>query len=731
MIHTLFSREELERITALPEVLNAHERLVSEPSVSFTIPASDLVKQRLSEQFHIDLSSLSTLPCRWIKGDTPAHVDKGQRSFENTYLVYLTDGEGEFRVGEESYPIVAGAGYTFPEGLRHEVTGTNGTARLLLGPMSEAGFAVGAPGTSLSFPGGTIVYIRQGALDIEYSDDQITWNTIDSTGPITVTNTDTSLGFLKVYFTTDITLNSNNNVFVLNSEYIQIGNESLDTDGSRPIITVTVANYDGLIRNGASGSNGYNNIRVYNLVIDGTGGSLQAGAGWFGQQYFGKGTTNNFILNCSSSGDINAIGLDGGGGILGDYAENVTLVGCSSSGTIAGNLAGGIVGAQVNSVVLQSCWSTGTMSGDGTGGIVGANSPNATIQNCYSEGDMTGNNTGGIMGANAGGDDSVTISNCYSRGNMTGANTGGICGSIGPDSGISTVSITNCYSAGNVANSIGSLNGGICGALLPSSSGLTSGAIIITISNCYTSGSFNYPSGYMIGNNDVITGTNVPSPPPSYQYILTNNFSDSSGNSGWTSANANTALTGTPSPTVGTTWVATVPNQPYELFNMGYTPYSTANISGTSLVRIASSTITAGTSSAAAILSGKSYTILQISGGDSDSYSTITMNSTTGAITTTTNTVPGTYTLSVRNTGSYNITTYTLVLTEAIINGVAVPDIACCQRAQNFQGADYTAIDSILAGNVILANFNAGANKQPLSYADIIRIRMAQAARTR
>ncbi len=721
MIQALFSPEELEHITALPEVLNAHERLLSETSVSFTIPASELLKQRLSEQFHLDLSSLSSLPCRWIKGDTPAHIDRGQRSFDSTYLVYLTDGEGEFRVGEDSYSIVAGTGFSFPEGVNHEVTGTNGTSRLLLGPMSEAGFAVGG---GLSFPGGTIVYIRQQGGVIEYSTDQTTWNTAFFS--FNIANSNTSLGYVKVYFTTDITLSNNYDYFAPNSEYIQFGNESLNTDGSRPIITIAVSNYDGLIYNGASGSNGYNNIRVYNLIINGTGGSLQVGAGWLGQKYFGKGTTNNSILNCSSLGDINTISGLGGGGILGDYAENVTLIGCSSSGNIVGDNAGGIVGAQANFVVLQSCWSTGTIVGDGAGGIVGANSPSATVLNCYSEGTISGANTGGIVGSNAG-ENSVEITNCYSRGSIIGGNAGGICGSLGPASGVYTVTITNCYSTGNLLNSGINANGGICGILIP----FSSGAVNVTITHCYTSGTAG-STGYIIGNTVTINGTNsAPS-----QFLLANNYSEagagSSGTPGtWNTSHAASVLQGTPATTVGASWTATVLNQPYELTNMGYTPYSSANISGTTLVRTASATVTAGNSSAAALVPGKNYTILQISGGDSGSYGTITLNSTTGVIATTADTVPGTYTLSVRNTGSYNITTYTLILTGTIINGVVVPDIACCQRPQNFQGADYTAIDSILAGNVILANFNAGANKQPLSYADIIRIRMAQAARTR
>jgi hypothetical protein len=32
---------------------------------------------------------------RWIKGDTAPHIDVGQSTFTNTYLLYLNDSIGE------------------------------------------------------------------------------------------------------------------------------------------------------------------------------------------------------------------------------------------------------------------------------------------------------------------------------------------------------------------------------------------------------------------------------------------------------------------------------------------------------------------------------------------------------------------------------------------------------------------------------------------------------------
>jgi hypothetical protein len=60
-----------------------------------------------------------------------------------------------------------------------------------------------------------------------------------------------------------------------------------------------------------------------------------------------------------------------------------------------------------------------------------------------------------------------------------------------------------------------------------------------------------------------------------------------------------------------------------------------------------------------------SYSLLNKSGGDPLSYETITTNSSTGEISTTSSTIPGTYTFTIRNTGSYNITTFNLTVTSA------------------------------------------------------------------
>jgi hypothetical protein len=127
-------------------------------------------------------------------------------------------------------------------------------------------------------------------------------------------------------------------------------------------------------------------------------------------------------------------------------------------------------------------------------------------------------------------------------------------------------------------------------------------------------------------------------------------------------------LTGYPSSVVGTNWIYTGLNNPYELRTMGYTPYTIANIdlsSSPALKTSFSGTVVIGDTTNPAIISGKSYNKLQITGGTLASYGGIIIDSTTGAISTTSSTVPGVYTIYLRNDGSYNVTTYILTVTSS------------------------------------------------------------------
>jgi hypothetical protein len=140
---SVFSSEEIDYLLQLPEVVAAKDRFGSSNKVQFTIPLTDGIRAALQTRFGLDLSSVSEIPMRWIKGDTAAHMDRGSRSFENTYLVYLQDSEGEFVLGPDSYPITANTGFVFEEGTLHKTQNTGTEPRLLLGPMNEFAGPVG------------------------------------------------------------------------------------------------------------------------------------------------------------------------------------------------------------------------------------------------------------------------------------------------------------------------------------------------------------------------------------------------------------------------------------------------------------------------------------------------------------------------------------------------------------------------------------------------------------
>lgn len=612
-VENMLTNEEIEFIFQLSEVEKAKNNIMEKKngSVYFSIPLSSSMKKTLKEKFELDFSNKDSVPMRWIKGDIPAHKDQGTKTFNKTHLIYLNDSPGKLVVDGISYPIQQGNGYIFDEGLTHETVKTGEEPRLLMGPMSEEGFAVGGP-LEITADGQTdIIYFKDlGSGSIAYKINDGTYVIIYF--PISIINTNTSYT-LKVLFENDILIYDYYSYFMCGSENIQFGSESLNSDGSPCTITIdNVGSYPGFIQNGTSSTNGYNKIYVYNIFVTTSGGStLQSEGGWIGQSYFGKNATNNYIINCSSDGPI----IDAGGGIIGGYAASAStglssmyIIGCSSSGN-TGQYSGGIIGFYAGqdggNVTCQSCWSTGSIGID-AGGIYGyypGISEGSTYAiNCYSTG-IIGINGGGIFGGSAGeyaGDNYAT--GCYSLGFVS-TDGGGIFGSSA-GTGSGTCIATNCYSNGIITTS----GNGIFG---------TTGATVFT-NNCYSS------------------------------------------NGSWSSTTANTNLTGVPSSSViGTTWVATVTNQPYELLNMGYTPYSTTNISVSStpsLIRTYSSTVKKGNSSTSGLISGLSYEILQNSG------SNITINSTTGTLSTSSSTGVGNYTLYIRNTGSYNITSYTLTV---------------------------------------------------------------------
>lgn len=680
----IFSEEDLASFLQLSEVILAKEKIdaKTDGSVYFSIPLTASMKESLSQTFGLDVGQLSSIPMRWIKGDILPHIDKGANDFENTYLVYLTNSPGNLIIEDQTYPITQNTGYSFSEGLYHETKNTGTEPRLLLGPMSEQGFAVGG---GFFFNPGTTVYIRQTSVgsSIEYSIDFSTWFGIPWS--VTVGNNNPPLGFVKIVFTTDITFDSSIGgqyaYFGCATDGIQFGSTSLKEDGTRPIITIDgITDYPGLIANGSSGANGYNDIRIFNLDIRATNGStLTTDGGWIGQAYFGKGATNNYIVNCSSNGLI----IDAGGGIVGGYASSengatLYITGCSSSGdsqTYSGGIVGFYAGRNGGVVTCDQCWSIGEISGPNSGGIFGYSAAESGGQviatKCYSLGSISGINAGGIFGQLAGTSATTVAEKCYSQGAISGTGAGGIYGSGAASDG-GTSSAIDCYSSG-ICTTAG--NGIFSG-------GDGSGRIK---TNCYVA------------------------------------------NGSWNDTDAKIYLLGVPlgSDKVGENWISVVINYPYELNEMGYTPYTIENIvtdiSGNPILNQSySQTVTAGQTSIATIRPGYSYDILGISGGDPSSYNTITMNDNTGVISTIVATVLGTYIITLRNTGSYNITEFILT----VLNGVE----PCCAQLSTRRGSplDYATRAELLRGNILLG----GARSGNMSYSDIYAMKKAIAAST-
>jgi hypothetical protein len=709
----ILSLEDIEYLSKLPEVLEAKEKLQNKDKVYFSIDIPLTIKEKL-KTMGLDVMDLEGIPMRWIKGDTPSHIDRGTGEFENTYLVYLNDSVGELRIEDDRYSITKGTGYVFNEGLHHETVNTGTEPRLLLGPMNESGVAVGGP--QIYGPGGTIAYIRQNGDDVEYSYDQDVWNVIYWS--CYIENTNTSLGMLEIRFITDIKIKTASDYFIAYSENIQIGSKQLNPDGTRPKIRMEAASpftYDGLIRNGDSGGNGQNNIEVYNLEITVTSGvTLSTGSGWLGQEYYGKGATGGLIVNCSSDGPINS-----GGGLFGNNTctggARLTIRACSSTGAITG-FCGGLVGQTCSTgisdvLTFERCWTSGTIGGLGgglAGNSCGINRGTIIATNCYSTGSI-GGNAGGLFGASAGSAGIVEAENCYSTGAI-GSGAGGI---YGQGAGVLFNTIQgvaraiNCFSTGFING-----GGGIFGVLYGNT----------PATNCYTSGARSGGGGIHQGStDDNLQGSG--------NYAESNN-----GGTGWNTVRAKMTLINVPTTTkYGVTWcdVGYSPNTPFRLTLSAYSPYSL------DLVDVFASTVAASEQTDPGVILGYGYQILEINGDPASEYPTITTEDASGyqfygQIKTTRDTPEGVYILrmySIKN--PYGVTTYTLTVTAAPPLPPPGPEpnveVSCCDRVLELKGLDYETRNNILAGNIMIGET---AIRQPMmSYSDYYKMKMAYASK--
>jgi sugar lactone lactonase YvrE len=143
------SPADIEYILSLPEVLSARERidaLSNDGSIQFNITLTTSLRSVLLSRLNLNLENINEIPMRWIKGDTMPHIDKGKSDFNDTYLVYLNDSEGQFILEDTVFPIKKNTGFVFNEGLIHKTENTGTLPRLLLGPMNELAESVGYSG---------------------------------------------------------------------------------------------------------------------------------------------------------------------------------------------------------------------------------------------------------------------------------------------------------------------------------------------------------------------------------------------------------------------------------------------------------------------------------------------------------------------------------------------------------------------------------------------------------
>jgi hypothetical protein len=84
------------------------------------------------------------IPMMWINNDMSTHIDSGEGEFNDTILVYISDCEGSLLINNNSYEIKQNRAFKFQKGLEHSTENTGNQPRLLIGPMSETGFPVGA-----------------------------------------------------------------------------------------------------------------------------------------------------------------------------------------------------------------------------------------------------------------------------------------------------------------------------------------------------------------------------------------------------------------------------------------------------------------------------------------------------------------------------------------------------------------------------------------------------------
>ncbi len=118
--------------------------------------------------------------------------------------------------------------------------------------------------------------------------------------------------------------------------------------------------------------------------------------------------------------NVNILGKNYVGAIAG-YAENTSIVNCSSSGYVTGlDYIGGLAGYSNNGSSITQSYSTVNVTGnDYIGVLAGCNDNNSNISNCYTRGSSIGRRyTAGLLGLNK---NSSVVHNSYAAGEVSGS----------------------------------------------------------------------------------------------------------------------------------------------------------------------------------------------------------------------------------------------------------------------------------------------------------------------
>jgi hypothetical protein len=139
----LFSNEELDWFIQNDIVLNQLENFSdSSDKRRFSLNLPENMKAKLQS---LGLSEDAVyIPMMWINNDMSTHIDSGEDEFKDTILVYISDCQGSLIINNNSYEIKQNRAFKFQKGLEHYTENTGNQPRLLIGPMSETGFPVGA-----------------------------------------------------------------------------------------------------------------------------------------------------------------------------------------------------------------------------------------------------------------------------------------------------------------------------------------------------------------------------------------------------------------------------------------------------------------------------------------------------------------------------------------------------------------------------------------------------------